>query len=131
MKREDELLKANRALRERLSRLSEASMRINECLEFNVVLQDVIDNARYLTNARYGVVASMDSIGGLDSIQTSGMTEDEHRQLMELPGGTEIFEHFRKVSGPLRVDNYQAYAESVGLSGWLPMTVFCRFGCAH
>ena len=124
MNREDDLLQENQALRERLSRLSEASVRINESLDFNVVLQEVIDNARYLTNARYGVIASMDEVGGLDSVLTSGTTEDEHRQLLELPDGTRIFDHFIKIPGPFRVDNYYEYAVSVGLEGLLPMTVF-------
>ncbi|MYD36281.1 MAG: response regulator [Dehalococcoidia bacterium] len=124
MNREDDLLQENQTLRERLSRLSEASVRINESLDFNVVLQEVIDNARYLTNARYGVIASMDEVGGLDSVLTSGTTEDEHLQLVELPGGTRIFDHFSKIPGPFRVDNYYKFAESVGLDGWLPMTVF-------
>ena len=124
MSPEDDLLQENQALRERLSRLSEASVRINESLDFNVVLQEVIDNARYLTNARYGVIASMDEVGGLDSVLTSGTTEDEHRQLLELPGGTRIFDYFVKIPEPLRVDNYYEFAESVGLDGWLPMTVF-------
>ncbi len=124
MNREDDLLKENQALRDRLSRLSEASMRINESLDVDVVLQEVIDNARYLTNARYGVIASMDEVGGLDSVLTSGTTEDEHRQLLDLPDGTRIFDHFIEIPGPLRVDNYYEYAVSVGLEGWLPMTVF-------
>ena len=122
--REDELLQENQALRERLSRLSEASVHINESLDFNAVLQEVIDNARYLTNARYGVLASMDKVGGLDLVLTSGTTEDEHRRLVELPGGTKIFDYFSKIPGPFRVDNYYEFAESVGLNGWLPMTVF-------
>ena len=123
MNQENDLLRENQALRERLSRLSEASVHINESLDFNVVLQEVIDNARYLTNARYGVIASTNEVGDLDSILTSGTTEDEHRQLVELPGGTRIFDHFSKIPGSLRVDNYAEFAESVGLDGWLPMTV--------
>ena len=39
--------------RDRLSRLSEATLRINETLEFDNVLQVVVDNARALTGARY------------------------------------------------------------------------------
>ncbi len=124
MNRENDLLQENQALRERLSRLSEASMHINESLDINVVLQGVIDNARYLTNARYGVIASMNEVGALDSVLTSGTTEDEHRQLVELPGGTRIFDHFREIPEPLRVDNYREFAASAGLDGWLPMTVF-------
>ncbi len=124
MNREDDLLQEIQALRERLSRLSEASVRINESLDFNVVLQEVIDNARYLTNARYGVIATMNEVGGLGALLTSGTTEEEHLALIELPGGMRIFHHFSKVPGPLRVDNYYEYAESVGLDGRLPMTVF-------
>ena len=124
MNREDDLLKQNQSLRERLSRLSEASVRINESLDFNVVLQEVIDNARYLTNARYGVIATMDEVGGLGALLTSGTTEEEHHQLIELPGGMKIFDHFSQISGSLRLENYYEYAVSVGLDGWLPMTVF-------
>ena len=124
MNREDELLQENQALRDRLSRLSEASVHISESLDVDVVLQEVIDNARYLTNARYGVIASMDEVGGLDTVLTSGTTEDEHRQLVELPDGTRVFDYFIKIPGPFRVDNYYEFAESVGLDGWLPMTVF-------
>ena len=124
MSREERLLQENEALRERLSRLSEASMRINESLDFNVVLQEVIDNARYLTSARYGVISTMDEAGGLDALLTSGTTEEQHRKLIELPEGMRIFAHFSKMPGPLRVDNYAEYAESVGLDGWLPMTVY-------
>ena len=43
------------ALRERLSRLSEASRRINESLDFQTVLQGVLDSARDLTSSQYGV----------------------------------------------------------------------------
>ena len=39
-------------LRERLSRLSGASRRIDESLEFDAVLQGVLDSARSLTVAR-------------------------------------------------------------------------------
>ena len=124
MNREDDLLQEIQALRDRLSRLSEASLHINGSLDINVVLQKVIDNARYLTDAHYGVIACIDEVGDLDSVLTSGTTEDEDRQLVELPGGTKIFDHFSKIPEPLRVDNYYEYADSVGLNSWLPMTVF-------
>ncbi len=112
------------ALRERLSRLSQASVRINESLDFNVVLQETIDNARRLTGARYGVIAAVSEAGGLDALLTSGTTEEQHGMLTELPGGRGIFDHFSKIAGPLRVKDWGEYAESVGLDGQLPMTVF-------
>ena len=110
-------------LRERLSRLSEASVRINESLDFNVVLQETIDNARRLTNARYGVIATTNEDGDLDALLTSGTTEEQHDALVTHPGGMRIFDHFSRIPGPLRVENYREYAESVGLDGRLPMTV--------
>ena len=112
------------ALRERLSRLSEASARINESLDFNVVLQETIDNARRLTNARYGVIATTDEAGGLDALLTSGTTEEQHDVLVTHPGGMRIFDHFSQLPAALRVENYGEYAESVGIDGQLPMTVF-------
>ena len=48
MTRSSDLERENRALRERLSRLSEASLRINESLQFDTVLQEVLDNAHQL-----------------------------------------------------------------------------------
>ena len=46
MTQSSDLERENRALRECLSRLSEASLRINERLEFDTVLQEVPDSAR-------------------------------------------------------------------------------------
>ncbi len=52
-----ELQRENQALRDRLSRLSAASLRINESLDFETVLQGALDSACSLTGARYGVIA--------------------------------------------------------------------------
>ena len=45
------------ALRERLSRLGQASLRITQDLDFNSVLQAAPDYPRSLTNARVGGIA--------------------------------------------------------------------------
>ena len=55
----DELQRENTALRERLSRLSQASLRITEDLEPNAVLQGVVDGARSLTGSLYWVIATL------------------------------------------------------------------------
>ncbi|MCY3602023.1 MAG: response regulator [Chloroflexi bacterium] len=121
---QDDTPSALEALRERLSRLSEASVRINESLDFNVVLQETIDNARRLTGARYGVIAAMSEAGGLDALLTSGTTDEQHGTLTELPGGRGIFDHFSTIAGPLRVEDWDEYAASAGLAVPLPITVF-------
>ena len=123
MDRPDERDQRIRQLEERLSRLSEASLSINESLDFETVLQRALDSARALTGARYGVIATMDEQGGLEAVLTSGTSEEEHRQLVNLPGGTKIFAHFIALADPLRVDDYGAYASSAELNAWLPMTV--------
>ena len=63
MCREDELLREVEALRHRLSRLSAASLHINASLDFDTVLQGVLDSARSLTGARYGVLTFLDDAG--------------------------------------------------------------------
>lgn len=40
----------------------------HESLDFNVVRQDTIDNARRLTDARYGVIATAKDAGRLSEI---------------------------------------------------------------
>ena len=67
MERADEREQPRPEMDERLARLSEASLRINESLDFETVLQNVLDSARDLTGARYGVIATRDEQGGLEA----------------------------------------------------------------
>ena len=63
MKSAGELERENEALRDRLSRLSQASLRINESLDFEGVLQEVVDSALGITDARLtGAVAPVQSL---------------------------------------------------------------------
>ena len=57
----------------RRSRLTRASLRINESLDFDAVLQGVLDSARSLTSARYGVMTLLDDGGGVQGFLASGM----------------------------------------------------------
>ena len=80
------------ALRDRLSRLSAASLRINESLEFDQVLQGVLDSARSLTCARYGVMTLLDKDGGtLEDFLSSGLSGEESERLWLMPEGLRIF----------------------------------------
>ena len=62
----DSLRRENEALRDRLSRLSNASLRITEYLDHDAVLQGVIDGACSLTRARYGALVAFDDSGGIE-----------------------------------------------------------------
>ena len=76
------------ALRERLSRLSEASRRINESLDFQTVLQGVLDSARDLTSSQYGVITLFAPTGQIEDFLASGFTPEEARELWEMPQGS-------------------------------------------
>ncbi len=117
MDREDDLLRENRALRERLRRLTEASVRINESLDFDTVLQEVVDNARTLTGSRYGGMAVFDDAGALPSFVTSGFGAEEREGLFNLAEGEAMFGQLRQLSEPLRVRDFQGYLASLGFVG--------------
>ena len=104
-------------LRDRLSRLSEASLRINESLDLDSVLQQVVASARSLTGARYGGIVTLDQSGQFQDFVTVGLTEEEHQRLLDLPGGLKLFELFSTHPGPLRVRDFSSYARSLGVTG--------------
>ena len=115
MNQSDELARENEALRERLWRLSEASLRINESLDFDTVLQGVLDSARSLTAARYGVITLLDDSGGIQDFLSSGMTSEEAGKLWDLPDGMRLFEYLGSISGPLRLPDLIGHIRSMGL----------------
>ena len=111
----DDLMREIAELRERLTRLSEASLRINESLDFDTVLQGVLDSARSLTGARYGVMTLLSDGGRPQDFLSSGMTEEESRQLWDLPCGMRVFEYLCGIPGPLRLPDLLGHVRSLGL----------------
>ena len=100
LKPSDELLRENGDLRQRLSRLSEASLRINESLDFDDVLQGVLDSARSLTAARYGVITLHGDGGIAEDFLSSGFTRDEADRLWTIPGWQSHFEYLSGITAP-------------------------------
>ena len=109
------------AFRDRLTRLSEASLRINESLDFDEVLQQVVDGALTLTGARYGVITTMDDAGLPEDVFTSGITAEERGRL----AGTSlrVYQYFAGLPDPLRVPDFLGHARSQGLSESFPLPV--------
>ena len=120
MQNADELARENEALRDRLSRLSQASLRINESLDLDTVLQGVLDSARSLTGARYGVLTLLDDSGGIQDFLSSGMTAEEAQRLWDLPGGMLLFEYLNGISEPLRLPDLLGHIRSLGLPEFRP-----------
>ena len=102
------------ALRERVSRLTAAILRISASLDVSTVLHEVVDSARALTGARYGVITTIDEAGQPQDYVISGLAPDEQRQLLEWPHGLRLFEHLRNLPGPLRLQDLPGYVRSLG-----------------
>ena len=118
MRNKDELQRENVALRERLSRLSDASLRINETLDFDTVLQEVLDSARGLTGARYGVITTVDDSGRMEDVLTSGLSPRESEDLLAIPDGTRLFEYFGGMQESLRLSDLPSYVRALGFQGF-------------
>ena len=108
------------ALRDRLTRMCEACHRINESLDLDTVLQEVLDSARSLTGARYGVMVLLDGSGSVQDFLGAGFTPDEARRLWELPEGSEFIEYLGAIPGPLRVGDLGGHLRSMGLPEFRP-----------
>ena len=113
----DALRRENDALRARFAALGEASLRIGASLDLKTVLQETVDSARALTDARAAFIATMDETGAPEDFFASGVTEEVHRSLLEWPDGPRVFEHVRDLDGPLRVEDFSAFLRSLGFSG--------------
>ena len=69
------------------AREDEAILRINESLDFGTVLQGVLDSARSLTGARYGVITLLDDAGLIKDYLYSGLTSGRAGRSLSCPTG--------------------------------------------
>ena len=132
MDQPEQLYREIETLRERLSRLSEASLRINESLDFDQVLQGALDSARALTGARYGVMTLLDDAGLVQDFLSSGLSAEESERLWLMPEGLGIFQALTNISEPVRLPDLAQYVRGLGFSDFsipLPVAVF-RFMAA-
>lgn len=117
MPNSDRLQQEIETLRSRQARLSEASLRINESLDFDSVLQGVLDSACALTDARLGVITVLNSSGDILDFLAHGLTAAEVAQLETVPGGIEFHKEFSKASAPLRLSDFPCYFRELGHPG--------------
>ena len=108
------------ALQERLSRLSAASLRINESIDLDTVLQDVLDSARDLAGARYGVLVVLDGDGQGEKMLASGIPAKEFHGLWEIPGWEAVYRYLGGLPGPLRVPDFDGHIRGLGLPEFHP-----------
>ena len=128
----DSLRRENEALRDRLFRLSEASLRISRSLDLDTVLQGVIDGACSLTKARYGALVAFDDSGGIETLITSGITPEERPRFGDLPKGLGLLQYLNEVEEPLRLADIASHPRSVGFpEGHPPMKTFLGTPILH
>ena len=84
------------ALQDRLTRLSQASLNINESLDLDDVFRKVLDSARSLTGARYGVITTINDAGHKNAFLS-------------------------RLSSPMRVDDFQSHTRSLGMPEFTPL----------
>ena len=110
----DNLVREIEGLRDRLSRLSQANLRINESLDFDNVLHEVLESARLLTDARCGVITVLDKAGQVEEFLSSGLTSEEYQRLWQLPEGLRFFDYLSGIPVPLRVRDFYGHTSSQG-----------------
>ena len=102
--------------RDRASALAEAILEISASLDVDTVVRTVVEEARSLTGARRGIIATIDESGTPSEFFFSGYTDEEQRELLAWPHGLELFAHFRELPGPLREEDFAGYARAHGLT---------------
>ncbi|MDE2904875.1 MAG: GAF domain-containing protein, partial [Acidobacteriota bacterium] len=104
------------ALRERIATLSAAILRINATLDLDTVLAEVVESARRLTGARYGVISTVDDAGLSQDSVLSGFTAEEQRELASWPDSVRLIGHLRELPGPLRLADLSGYVRSLDIA---------------
>ena len=102
-------------LRERMARLSSASLRITESLDLEAVLREVVDSARLLTGAANAAITTVDRVEQARDFISSGLTPDQRRQLRDLPQGERLWSYLLQIPQPLRVDDLASHLDGLGI----------------
>ena len=114
MQSSDELRRENEALRDRISKLSAAILRISVSLDVSTVLQEAVESACALTGARYGTIITVDEAGQVQEYITFGITPEQNRHFLTWSDGPKFVEHLRQLPGPMRLEDLPGYIRSLG-----------------
>ena len=124
MTQSDDARRESETVGGRAAVLGSAILRINASLDLDAVLREVVESARALTGARYGVIATVDEAGAPDKgVVLSGFTEEEEWELRSWPGNMALFGHLRGLPGPLRLADLAGYVRALGIE---PAPTFSR-----
>ena len=128
----DALLRENVLLKTRLTRLSEASRRVSENLDLDIVLNEIIENACYVTGALYGALLTYDQSGDIRDFITSGLSPQEIEGMNTLPRGLGLLGHISEIREPLTITDIASHPSSVGFpKNHPPMKSFLGMPIRH
>ena len=116
LKSRDELMREIEVLRDRISKLSAASLRISASLDLDTVLSEAVESARALTGTRWGAIITIGDSGQAEQFVFSGLTPNERHQMLGWADGPRFFEHLRTLEGALRLTDLHGYIRSLGLA---------------
>ena len=119
------------ALRDRLSRLSSASLRINESLDVEAALHGVLDGARSVTDAAYALITTLDDSGEVEDHLVAGISADDAERLWQASDGPRLFEYMNALSGSLRVGEMEELTGSIGIPDFRPPVRITAFMAAR
>ena len=111
-----ELRRRIERLEDRISNLCAAVLRISASLDLETVLKEIVDSARALTGARYGLITTVDDAGQPQDFVTAGLESGVHAVMAAWADGPRLFAHFRDQQEPLRVADLPAYVQKLGFS---------------
>ncbi|MCY3912129.1 MAG: response regulator [Chloroflexi bacterium] len=116
----EDLRSENERLRSRISRLTEAILRISQHLELETVLQDVADSARSLTEARYAAITTINDSGDLQDLVFSGLTSEGIEQTLAFSDGPALLQYLSGLQKPLRTRDFVAHIKLAGFPDFTP-----------
>ena len=122
LRERDDATQGTKVPRQHDATLRAAILRVGASLDLDTVLREVVNGARAMTGARYGVITTVDGAGGPRDFVTSGLTPDEHQTMETWPDGLRLFGHLRELAAPLRLPDLDAWIRSLGCS---PFPVPC------
>ena len=84
------------------------------------MLQEVVDSARALTDARYAAITTQNDAGEIEDLVFSGLTSDEIEHVVGFPKGIALFQYLSGLQKPLRTRDFIAHASLAGFPGFSP-----------
>ena len=106
-----------------LSRLRRASLKISEHLEGGPVAQEVVHQARFLMEAKYGTLLCFDEEGNTADFFISGLTSEQAALISSPPASRGILGALNNADKPVRIGNIGDHPDSVGVPPYHPLMV--------